>query len=128
MSARATATSPAGAQGRTTPPAATESRPRARSRLTPRAAILAFVIAMVGVFAVAPARSYLDQRARLQALQRQADALQQQNLELERRITDLNDPGTLERLARECLGMVKPGEIAFLPIPEGKAPTPPDCG
>ena len=44
------------------------------------------------------------------------------------RIADLNDPPTLERLARECLGMVKPGEIAFVPIPKGRAPTPPDCG
>ena len=48
--------------------------------------------------------------------------------ELERRIADLNDPSTLERLARECLGMVNPGEIAFVPIPKGRAPTLPDCG
>jgi len=120
MSARATATSPAAARGDD------RKRPSGRSgrvRLTPRASILLFA-----VFVVAPTRAYLVQRSELQGLQRQADQLQQQNTELERRIADLNDPSTLERLARECLGMVKPGEIAFVPIPKGGAPTLPDCG
>jgi len=96
--------------------------------LTPRASILLVAIFLVSVFAVAPTRAYLVQRSELQSLQRQADQLQEQNIELERRIADLNDPSTLERLARECLGMVNPGEIAFVPIPKGRAPTPPDCG
>jgi len=124
MSARATATSPAAARGKQ------RQRPSGsgRVRLTPRASILVVAIFLVCVFAVAPMRAYLVQRTELQGLQRQADQLQQQNTELERRIADLNDPSTLERLARECLGMVKPGEIAFVPIPKGRAPTPPDCG
>ena len=125
MSARATATSPAAARGDD------RERPGGRSgrvRLTPRASILLFAVFVVGAFAVAPTRAYLVQRSELQGLQRQADQLQQQNTELERRIADLNDPSTLERLARECLGMVDPGEIAFVPIPKGRAPTLPDCG
>jgi len=123
VSARATATSPAGARGKR------QGRPdTAGMRLTPRASILLFVVFLVGVFAVAPTRAYLHQRGQLSELQREADQLQQQNTELERRIADLNDPETLERLARECLGMVRPGEIAFVPIPKGHAPTPPDCG
>jgi len=125
MNARATATSPAGARGK----GRSRSRERvARTRLTPRAPILLFAVFLAGVFAVAPMRSYLHQRAELADLQHQADQLEQQNTELERRIADLNDPATLERLARECLGMVDPGEIAFVPIPKGHAPTPPDCG
>ena len=125
MSARATATSPAAARGDD------RKRPSGRSgrvRLTPRASILLFAVFVVAVFAVAPTRAYLVQRSELEGLQRQADQLQQQNTELDRRIADLNDPSTLERLARECLGMVKPGEIAFVPIPKGGAPTLPDCG
>jgi cell division protein FtsB len=97
-------------------------------RATPRASILLFAVFLAVVFAVAPMRAYLHQRAELSDLQRQADLLEQQNTGLERRIADLNDPATLERLARECLGMVEPGEIAFVPIPKGRAPTPPDCG
>ena len=112
MSARATATSPAAARGKD------GQRPSGRSgrvRLTPRASILLVGIFLVSVFAVAPMRAYLVQRSELQGLQRQADQLQEQNIEL-------------ERLARECLGMVNPGEIAFVPIPKGRAPTLPDCG
>jgi cell division protein FtsB len=97
-------------------------------RATPRASILLFAVFLAVVFAVAPMRAYLHQRAELSDLQRQADQLEEQNTALERRIADLNDPATLERLARECLGMVEPGEIAFVPIPKGRAPTPPDCG
>jgi cell division protein FtsB len=97
-------------------------------RATPRASILLFAVFLAVVFAVAPMRAYLHQRAELSDLQRQADLLEEQNTALERRIADLNDPATLERLARECLGMVEPGEIAFVPIPKGHAPTPPDCG
>jgi cell division protein FtsB len=97
-------------------------------RATPRASILLFAVFLAVVFAVAPMRAYLHQRAELSDLQRQAVLLEQQNTALERRIADLNDAATLERLARECLGMVEPGEIAFVPIPKGRAPTPPDCG
>ena len=33
----------------------------------------------------------------------------------------------LERIARECLGMVKPGETAFVVVPAHGKPDPPDC-
>jgi cell division protein FtsB len=124
VSARATATSPAGARGKQ--PKTTQ--PTTRMRPSPHASILMIAIFLAAVFAVAPMRAYLSQRSELHDLQHQTELLQQQNTELERRIADLNDPSTLERLARECLGMVRPGEIAFVPIPKGRAPTPPDCG
>jgi cell division protein FtsB len=122
MSVRATATSPAGAPGEVS------TAHHAKLRLTPRAAILVFSIFLVSVFAVAPIRAYLDQRAHLQDLERQAAALTEQTRALERQIADLQDPRTLERLARGCLGMVRPGEVGFVVIPRGAAPTPPRCG
>ena len=76
------------------------------------------------MFAIAPIRGYLDQRAQLAELERQAAVLERQNAELEARIAAYNDPPTLERLARECLGMVKPGEIGFVTIPRAGARTP----
>ena len=100
----------------------------ARVRLTPRAAVLVFSVFVVGMLAIAPARAYLEQRDRLAELERQAAALAAGNEELGRRIADLNDPATLERLARECLGMVMPGEVAYVVLPADEAPTPPDCG
>jgi cell division protein FtsB len=87
-----------------------------------------FAVFVTGMFAIAPTRAVLDQRARLQALEREAQALHRDNGELARRLADLENPVTLERIARECLGMVEPGEIAFVTVPKKGAPTPPDCG
>ncbi|MGZ8565532.1 MAG: FtsB family cell division protein [Actinomycetota bacterium] len=123
MSSRAAATSPAATRGKKT-----ERDARPRARLTPRAAVLVFSVFIVTMFSVAPIRAYLEQRARLDGLARQASSLERQNQVLRERIEDLNDPRTLERLARECLGMVRPGEIAFVAIPRGRAPVPPKCG
>ncbi len=89
---------------------------------------MVFAVFLVAMFAIAPTRAYLDQRARLTEMEAQVQRLADQNQVLQERIADLNDPGTLERMARECLGMIRPGEIAFVTIPRGSAPTPPDCG
>ncbi|MEX0984708.1 MAG: septum formation initiator family protein [Actinomycetota bacterium] len=97
-------------------------------RLTPRAAVLVFSMFLVGMLAIAPARAYFAQQARLADLERQATALAKSNEALRLRIADLNDPATLERLARECLGMVMPGETGYVVLPADAAPTPPDCG
>jgi cell division protein FtsL len=120
MSARTTATSPAEARG--------EQTDRSRfARLTPRASILGFVVFVAAIFAVAPARAYLEQRAQRNQLANQVTQLQQQNADLQQQLDRLHDPAELERLARECLGMVDPGQIAFVPVPHGRAPTPPPC-
>jgi cell division protein FtsL len=122
MSARVTATSPAAARGKN---AKEPAKPGLR--LTPRASIVALVVFIAAIFAVAPARAYLQQRSEQQRLTEQVGQLQQQNAALAQRLADLNDPAELERLARECLGMVEPGEIAFVPIRRGEAPRPPAC-
>jgi cell division protein FtsB len=122
MSARATATSPATAQGKRH-----EASSKRGPRLTPRATILGFVVFVTAIFAVAPARAYLDQRAERERLSERVELLQQQNAELQRRIDQLHDPVELERLARECLGMVEPGEIAIVPVRPGSPPPSPDC-
>ena len=93
---------------------------RDRPRLTARAGALVVIVALLGVLAVVPARAYLDQRARIAALELQAQRLETQNATLSNRVAKLHDPAELERLARACLGMVKPGEIAF--ITQGTAP------
>ena len=118
MSARATATSPAAAPG---------GKQTKGTRLTPRASILAFVVFVAAIFAVAPARAYLEQRSQQQQLAQQVHELQLENDALQQRLDDLRDPAHLEQLARECLGLVSPGEIAFVPIQRGSAPIPPSC-
>jgi cell division protein FtsB len=87
---------------------------RSRPRLTRRAGFLLIVLALLAVFATAPAREYLSERAHIAELQRKADELERANAALQADIVRLHDPAEKERLARECLGMVEAGEIAFV--------------
>jgi cell division protein FtsB len=93
-----------------------------RPRLTARAGALVVIVTLLGVLALVPARAYLGERERVAALELQAQRLEDQNATLANAIAKLHDPAELERLARECLGMVKPGEIAF--VPPDTAPSP----
>ena len=132
MSTRAAATPQAAARGTTPPkePVASEAAPRPaarRARLSARGALLLVVVMLLLVAAVNPVRSLLDERGQLADLQRRQVTLQDRNDALQRQVDQLNDPGYLEKLARQCLGMVKPGEIAFVMVPKHGAPVPPDC-
>jgi cell division protein FtsB len=98
-----------------------------RARLTPRGAILAVVVTALVLYLAIPLRAYVDQREAIATLERQTEAIEQRNADLRVRIQQLNDPVYLERLARECLGMVKRGEIAFIVVPENGRAQPPVC-
>jgi cell division protein FtsL len=111
---------------------ATRSRPasrprleRERPRLTGRAAALLVAVTLLAVMAVVPIGRYLDQRAAIADIERRAAELESQNADLRAEISRLHDPAELEKLARGCLGMVAPGEVAFV-IP-GRTPHPTDC-
>lgn len=94
--------------------AGTRTLPRDRPRLTARAAALLVVVAILALLTLVPARQFLAQRGQIAELEAQATQLEQQNDALQREIARLKDPAELERLARECLGMVRPGEIALV--------------
>jgi cell division protein FtsB len=94
-------------------------------RPTPRAVVLGVILLML-LFAMAvPLRTYLGQRSQLHQLQREEQVLAQQNTLLHQQVTKLNDPVYLQQLARECLGMVKPGQIAFVVTPKDGSPASP---
>ena len=101
------------------------SAARARMRITPRAAVLLILIAGLLFALVVPLRTYMAQRAQLGKLQRQEQVLQQQNAALQVQVQQLHDPAYLEQLARQCLGMVRPGEIGFTLAPKGGPSTTP---
>ena len=103
------------------------SPPRRRARLSARGAVLLVLVMLLLVAAVGPVRSLLAERSSLAQLQRQAIELQARNDQLQGQVDRLNDPAYVERLARECLGMVHAGEIAFRAIPKQGAPVPPHC-
>ncbi len=97
-------------------------------RIRPRALALAILVVALLVASVYPIRTYLSQQAQIHTLEQESLVLEQANASLDHRIKTLHDPAELERLARECLGMVKPGEIAFVVVPKGgHAAAPSDC-
>ncbi len=100
---------------------------RSRLRFTPRAAILIAILVGMLLYMVVPLRIYLGQRAQVRQLQQQTRTLEQQNAALATQVKELKDPKYLERVARECLGMVRPGEIGFIVVPAGGHARPHNC-
>ncbi len=105
----------------------TPARGSSRVRFKARAVALLMIALAVMLLAIAPLRGYLDERGQLADLRQQATLLERQNQALQDTIDRLSDATFLERLARECLGMVKPGETAFVIVPARGKPDPPDC-
>jgi len=106
----------------------TAPRRRRRARLTARATILLTIMIGVLALSVAPARMYFEQQAELARFERQAALLEHDNEALSARAEQLRDPTFMERLARQCLGMVERGETAFVVVPdEGPPIPPPEC-
>jgi cell division protein FtsB len=104
-----------------------EALTRMRPRLTRRAAVLGAVILMLGATAIVPLRQYVAQRSEIRGLEEKIETLIEERGRLERRVKELQDPDELERIARECLGMVKPGEIAFVAVPQSGQLPQGDC-
>ncbi len=81
------------------------------------------IVALAGVLVLAvvllsgPAQNYFDSRSRVDALAVKADALEEENARLEQRVDDLQDPTTIELLAREQLGFIRPGEVPYTLVP-----------
>lgn len=97
---------------------------RTAPRITGRAMALFLIVVALLVAGVYPLRTYVEQRAEIASLRAEAQKLHQANAALEERIDELHTPAYLERLARECLGWVRAGEINFLIVPgrSGKGP------
>ena len=112
-----------------TPHVASKTVPtRRRLRLSLRGTVLLVVVVMILFAGIAPFRNLMNQRAQLASLKRQTAQLQAKDDALQGRVNQLNDPTYIEQLARQCLGMVMPGQIAFVTIPQRGAPVPPpDC-
>jgi cell division protein FtsB len=72
-----------------------------------------------------PARQLVNQRTQLEDLETRLAQLDTQNKRLEDRIRRLQDPGELEVMARERLGLVKPGEHAYMFVAPDATPVPP---
>ncbi|MGH2707424.1 MAG: FtsB family cell division protein [Actinomycetota bacterium] len=87
--------------------------------------VLALTLIVLGVMAVTPARQLYDQHRQITAAQRDLERLGARNAKLQDRLDRLKDPDYLERLAREELGFVRPGEVSYLVVPPDPPPAPP---
>ena len=100
-----------------TPGASGAERPR--GRLTPAGAGLVIAVAVLLFALIVPVRTLVQQRSDLAQLQQQERLLERQNAAMKAQVARLLDPAYLERIARECLGMTKPGEISFVVVSPG---------
>jgi cell division protein FtsB len=87
-----------------------------RRKAATLASILAFVALVVGsLFGDGGILQVLAQRERSAALQRQIEELRLENGRLAAEISALRrDPRAVERIAREELGLARPGETVFV--------------
>jgi cell division protein FtsB len=89
-----------------------------------RAGILAAALALAGVLALAvfPAQAYLAQRRHHDDLTTQVADLEGTNQELRDRAAQLQTDEEIERLARLQYHLVRPGEEAYVILPDDTPP------
>ncbi|MEA2493104.1 MAG: Septum formation initiator [Thermoleophilaceae bacterium] len=85
-----------------------------------RALLLAAMAAAAAILFF-PAEQFLQQRHHMADLQSKLAQLHSQNGELAKESKRLNDPRELELLARQRLGLVRPGERAYFIEPSAPA-------
>lgn len=89
----------------------------ARSGQRPLVVVLLIAIGLSVVMLSGPFERYLAGRERVEALRTADEALGGEIGDLEREVELLADPGTLEGIAREQQGMVRPGEVPYTVVP-----------
>lgn len=90
---------------------------RGRIRVAVTIVFLAGALSVSVLTLISPIRQLLGQAERIDEVRRQAGELDRLNAKLEARIEQLSDDSEVERLARAELGLVKPGEEAYLTLP-----------
>jgi cell division protein FtsB len=86
-----------------------------------RGAVVMTLLGVLFLSALYPLRQYMSQDSHVNALARQSGALDRKIAELKRQQELLLSDDEIERVAREDLGMVRPGEVAFAVVPNPAA-------
>ena len=79
---------------------------------------LVLVLGLVSAMAIQPTRELLAQQHRITATARELHRTQQANDQLAERIARLQSPDFIEEQARAEIGLVRPGEIAYVVMPK----------
>jgi len=96
-----------------------------RERDPQRRTLLAIGLVIAAFLVFFPTRQLVAQRSRMERLESRLELLTQENRRLESEVDRLQDPAELELLARERLGLVRPGEQAYLLVPTPAPSAPP---
>ena len=83
----------------------------------PLVVALLVTIGLAVVLVSGPTQNYLDARGRVEVLQMKADILDEENTRMQQRVGDLQDEETIELLAREQQGFIRPGEVPYALVP-----------
>jgi cell division protein FtsB len=86
-----------------------------------RMGVLGLVVGALALTGVAPARQAFRQREQLAEVRARVSTLEERNAELTGRLNRLSDVSYMEKLAREQLGVIRPGETSYVIVP---APAP----
>ncbi len=88
-----------------------------------RASVALVIVVGLLFVVVFPVRALLDQRSALDRSNQRLTELRKERQRLERDAAELKTDAEVERVAREDLGMVRPGEQAYAPVPGGSTTT-----
>jgi cell division protein FtsB len=88
--------------------------------------LLTIVVGALGVTGIAPAQQVYYQNRLIDREKTKLAELAEKNSELERRLARSQDPAYVEKLAREQLGLVRPGETAYVVVPGPPIAAPPE--
>lgn len=107
-----------GDKGRSTGRGSTTTRsPRGRDDRPYLVALLGLLV-VIAAMAIGPLRSLSAANDRVDELTRERDVLAEEVDGLEDKRDDLNDPAEQEVYAREQLGLVRPGEVPYVVLPD----------
>jgi cell division protein FtsL len=89
-------------------------------------AVLGLLVLVMMVHDIFGAHGFLAMRrtqGEIKKVQANLDKLSKENAELEQEVKDLkSDPRLIEKIARDDLGLARPGEV-IIRIPQGQGPT-----
>lgn len=86
-----------------------------------KAGLAVVVLLAAAYFFVYPARTYLGQKSAIAAEQKAIAVLRAEDGKLSAEARDLNTDATIEQIARQDYGLVKPGQQEFMVLPSKPA-------
>lgn len=102
-----------------------KAKKKSRLRVNSPVALAVVAVVLAALWLLYPAYQIrVEQDKQLSEVRREYAQLRSENVRLRKRIEQIKSPEYIERYAREKLGLVKPGENAYVVLPPSRAATP----